>query len=141
MSPRHLLLVEDTGDDEELALLALERIEVEADVLVARDGEEAVRHLEGLEPGGLPAVVLMDLHLPRVDGFEVLRWSRGTRHTRLLPVVVMTSSRAPEDVRRAYELGANGYVCIPVELGAFSEVVGIVGRYWLAANLSAEGDR
>jgi len=140
MSER-LLLVEDTGDDEELALLALERTDVDVEVRVARDGEEAVRQLESMERERLPSVVLLDLHLPRLDGFDVLRWIRATRHTRLLPVVVMSSSQAPEDVRRAYEAGANGYVCKPVELGAFSEVVEIVCRYWLAANVSVEVNR
>src|SRR5689334_4582665 len=119
MSKRVILLVEDNPDDEELALLAFERSRIANELIVARDGEEALSVLRSLDP--LPQVVLLDLKLPKVDGLEVLRQLRADPRTRRLPVVVMTSSREEEDLLRSYDLGANSYVRKPVDFAQFSD--------------------
>jgi two-component system response regulator len=139
LAAQTLLLVEDNPDDELLALRALRKGGFDPKVVVARDGVEA---LDWLHPAGeqsgqthpLPGLVLLDLKLPRIDGLEVLRRVRADPRTRTLPVVLLTSSRQPEDVARAYELGANGYVCKPVESDAFLEAVRTIGAYWLKLN-------
>lgn len=108
-----ILLVEDSPDDEELMLRALRRQRVEGEVAVVRDGEEAVRYLVGSEAHTaepLPDLVLLDLKLPKLGGFEVLEKMRESSRTRLVPVVVMTSSSQDEDIVRSFELGANSYV-------------------------------
>jgi two-component system response regulator len=131
---RPILLVEDSQDDEELAVLALRETGLEVTIDVARDGEEAIRYLFDRDDGALPACVFLDVKLPKLDGFEVLRRIRESPRTRFLPVVVLTSSDVPEDIARAYELGANSYVRKPVEFSEFSDTVQQVGRYWLRLN-------
>lgn len=135
---RTLLLVEDNPDDELLALRALKKGGFTPVVTVARDGVEALDALAPVDADGnaraLPGLVLLDIKLPRIDGLEVLRRLRAEPRTRALPIVLLTSSRQPEDVARAYELGANGYVCKPVESEAFFEAVRTIGAYWLALN-------
>jgi two-component system, response regulator len=134
-----LLLVEDNPDDELLALRALRKGGFDPEVVVVRDGVEALEWLavpgeQGGQGRALPGLVLLDLKLPRIDGLEVLRRLRAEPRTRTLPIVLLTSSRQPEDVARAYELGANGYVCKPVESEAFFEAVRTIGAYWLKLN-------
>ena len=133
-----ILLVEDNLDDAELTLRALRQNHIANQVFVAHDGAEALDYLLGADRktagGELPEVVLLDLKLPRVDGFEVLRQIRSHSRTRLLPVVVMTSSKEERDVVESYTLGANSYVCKPV---TFPELLGAVrqlGLYWLLLN-------
>ena len=137
---RPLLLVEDNTDDEALTLRALGRNRIELPVIIARDGVEA---LDWLLATGLhaardtsiqPALILMDLKLPRIDGLEVLRRIRADARTRLLPVVVLTTSREQRDIRAAYAAGANGYVRKPVDFDKFTEALGLIGRYWLTLN-------
>jgi two-component system response regulator len=135
-----ILLVEDNPDDEALTLRALRRANVKNDVVVARDGVEALEYLfgtgayAGRDPRVLPQVVLLDLKLPKVDGLEVLRQVRQDERTRLLPVVILTSSNEEEDRVAGYSLGANSYVRKPVDFGHFAEAVRQLGLYWLLLN-------
>ena len=132
-----ILLVEDNPEDLELALRALQRNKLANRIHVARDGAEA---LEFLRKGGrqLPRVVLLDLKLPRVNGIQVLEAIRADERTRMLPVVVLTSSRESPDVRRCYELGVNSYIVKPVDFDAFVKAVAEVGLYWMLLNQPPE---
>lgn len=137
-----ILLVEDNSDDEALTLHALKKGNVVNDVVVVRDGPEALDYLfaEGTfaqREEGLPAVVLLDLKLPKLDGLEVLRRLRSDERTRLLPVVVLTSSKEECDLVNSYDLGANSYVRKPVDFVQFVEAVRQLGLYWLVLNETA----
>jgi two-component system response regulator len=139
-----ILLVEDSSDDEELTLLALDEAGVRNEIRVARDGAEALDVLfDSTEPdrGGLPGVVLLDLKLPKLDGFEVLQRIRADGRTRHLPVVVLTSSSLDEDVTRSYELGVNSYVRKPVEFAEFAAAIRQVGLYWVLLNRAPEAPK
>lgn len=132
-----ILLIEDNQDDIELTLLAFQRSRLSNIVSVARDGEEALRMLHGTEdtpPLPLPAIVLLDLKLPRVDGFEVLRRIREHPSTRLLPVIVLTSSGQERDLVQTYASGANSYIVKPVDFEQFLESALQIGMYWLMLN-------
>lgn len=133
-----ILLVEDNPDDEALTLRALERGGLRGRVAVCRDGQEALDYLLGHGNDGLgtdrPAVVLLDLNLPRLDGLEVLRALRADRRTRSQPVVILTSSREEQDLAQSYDLGTNSYIRKPVDFTAFSEAVRQVGAYWSSLN-------
>ncbi len=135
-----ILLVEDNADDEELARVALEESRIANEVVIARDGADALECL-GLEAGNgdramdpLPAVVLLDLKLPKLDGMEVLRRIRRDERTRLLPVVILTSSSEEEDIVDSYGLGANSYMRKPVDFDQFHDMVKQFGMYWLLLN-------
>jgi two-component system response regulator len=135
-----ILIVEDNADDLELTLRSLERHQITNEIAVAHDGAEALAWLFG-EIGGtpgaprpLPVVVLLDLRLPKVDGLEVLRRIRAHERTRLVPVVVLTSSKEEEDRLRGYELGANSFVQKPVDFGGFADAVRQLGMYWVLLN-------
>ncbi|MCK6479080.1 MAG: response regulator [Planctomycetaceae bacterium] len=133
MNPRGgLLLVEDNPDDEELTIRAFRKAGVVNGIDVARDGQEALDRLLG--GGPLPSVVLLDLKLPKVDGLEVLRRIRADPRTRLLPVVILTSSREDQDLLRGYSLGCNSYVRKPVDFVTFAESARQLGMYWLLVN-------
>jgi two-component system response regulator len=141
MTPeRTILLVEDNPDDEELTLQALRRNHIANQVMVARDGMEAIDYLFGSGPhrgrdtSFQPQVMFLDLQLPRVDGFEVLQRIRAHELTKHLPTVVLTSSKQDEDVMRSYSLGANAYVRKPVDFAEFVEVVRSLGVFWLDLN-------
>jgi len=135
-----ILLVEDNSNDEYLTLRALKKYNVANDVVVARDGVEALDYLfctgthENRDIRELPIVVLLDLKLPKVDGLEVLRRVRGDERTRLLPVVILTSSNEERDVINGYKLGTNSYVQKPVDFAAFMDAVGQLGLYWMMLN-------
>jgi two-component system response regulator len=135
-----ILLVEDNPDDEELTLLAFRQSNLVNEIIVARDGVEALAYLFGTGaqagPGlpELPAVVLLDLKLPKIDGLEVLRRIRSTSRTRLLPVVILTSSREEQDILTGYSLGANSYVQKPVGFEKFTAAVQQLGLYWMLLN-------
>jgi two-component system response regulator len=136
-----ILLVEDNPDDVELTLRAFRKSSVLNKMVVARDGLEALDYLFGTGAHAghrppLPQLVLLDLKLPRVDGLEVLQRIRSSPRTRLLPVVVLTSSREEQDLIRSYELGANSYVRKPVDFNHFVEATRELGLYWLVLNLS-----
>ena len=135
-----ILLVEDNEDDELLTLRALARNNIKNEVVVVRDGAEAMDfllaqgHYDGRDPSDLPAMILLDLKLPKMGGLEVLRAIRKNEFTRLLPVVVLTSSLEEQDLIRSYGLGANSYVRKPVDFHQFSEAVRQLGLYWLILN-------
>ena len=140
---KSILLVEDNANDEYLTLRALKKYNVANDVVVTHDGVEALDYLFCAGPHAnrdirdLPLVVLLDLKLPRVDGLEVLRRVRGDERTKLLPVVILTSSNEERDVNNGYKLGTNSYVQKPVDFAAFMDAVGQLGLYWLMLNQPA----
>lgn len=127
-----ILLVEDNIDDEELTLRALKKSAVPNQVMVARDGAEAVSYL--FDKDVQPQVVLLDLNLPKLDGLEVLRRIRSHESTKHLPVVVLTSSKEEKDISRSYQLGANSYVRKPVDFKQFIDTVNTLSLYWLSMN-------
>jgi len=134
---RTVLLVEDDRDDEELTIRGLERANVQNPVAVARDGQEAVDYLfgtDGQPPSPVPAVVVLDLQLPRLSGLEVLKRIRADDRTRRLPVVILTSSREDRDLINGYDHGANSYVCKPIQFDQFAAAVAQLGVYWLIIN-------
>lgn len=139
-SERPILLVEDNPDDEALTLRAFHKNRIANQVIVARDGVEALDYLfgtgvhAGRDMSVSPAVVLLDLKLPRVDGLEVLRRVRADARTNLLPVVILTTSREQQDIYEAYQLGANSYIRKPVDFEQFIYAVGQLGLYWLVLN-------
>jgi two-component system, response regulator len=140
MEEKVILLIEDNEDDVELTLRALKMNHILNEVVVARDGIEALDYLfgtgshSGRDAGILPAVILLDLKLPKIDGFEVLRRIRADERTRLLPVVILTSSKEEQDRVNGYKKGANSYIRKPVEFNQFAEAVKHVGIYWLLLN-------
>jgi two-component system response regulator len=133
-----ILLVEDNPKDEALTLRALKKANIGNRVVVAHDGVQAVDYLLAVGPDGsrneLPQLILLDLKLPKLDGHEVLRRIRGDERTRLLPVVILTTSVEDKDRLRGYRLGANSYVRKPVDFAEFAEAVVQLGLYWLALN-------
>jgi two-component system response regulator len=134
-----ILLVEDNPDDEALTLRAFAKNNIANEVVVARDGVEALDYLFGTgsaerPPKAMPAVVLLDLKLPRIDGLEVLRRIRADKRTALLPVVILTTSKEQQDVTDGYSLGANSYIRKPVDFEKFIHAVGQLGLYWLVLN-------
>lgn len=131
-SLRTIILVEDNPDDEKLTIRALRRGNVANEILVARNGEEALVMVLNANP--LPSVVLLDLKLPKVDGLEVLRQIRANERTHNLPVVVLTSSSEEGDIIDSYDLGANSYVRKPVETDKFTEAIRQLGMYWAVVN-------
>ena len=140
---RIILLVEDNPRDEELTMRALKKTKVDKPVVVVRDGVEALDYLfargahAGRDPAAVPQVIFLDLKLPRLDGLEVLKALRADEATRLLPVVVLTSSLEEQDLVRSYSLGANSYVRKPVDFVEFIEAVRQLGLYWLGLNAIA----
>ncbi len=142
MKDKVILLVEDNPDDEMLTLRALKRNHIVNEVIVARDGAEALDFLfmtgeyADRDPDIVPQVVLLDLRLPKIDGLEVLRRIRADRRTRLLPVVVLTSSDEERDIVDSYDLGANSYIRKPVDFEQFTQAVRQLGLYWLLLNKS-----
>ena len=135
-----ILLVEDNADDEALTMRALQKNNITNKIVVARDGVEALDYLfargqhAGRDTGTQPAVILLDLKLPKLDGFEVLRELRADNRTKLLPVVILTSSKEQQDIANGYDLGANSYVRKPVDFQQFVEAVRQLGLYWLVIN-------
>lgn len=135
-----ILLVEDNASDEKLTLLAFKKCGIQNEVVVLRDGAAALDYLFAKgkhvdrDASVLPAVVLLDLKLPKIDGLEVLRRIRADERTRLLPVVVLTSSREDEDIVRSYSLGANAYVRKPVDFAEFVAAAKGLGLFWLLLN-------
>jgi len=142
MSKKIILLVEDNPDDELLAIRALKKNNISNEVVVARDGVEAIDYLfgtgahTGRDMSEMPQIILLDLKLPKIDGFEVLRRLRSDERTKLLPVVVLTSSREEQDLTESYSLGANSYIRKPVNFTRFTEAIRQLGLYWLLLNES-----
>ncbi len=142
---RIILLVEDNASDEKLTRLAFKSCGVADEVVVVRDGAAALDYLfgtgahEGHDVPPLPRLVLLDIKLPKIDGLEVLRRLRADDRTKLLPVVILTSSKEEEDVLRSYSLGANAYVRKPVEFAEFAAAAKTLGLFWLLWNEEAPG--
>jgi two-component system response regulator len=143
MEEKVILLVEDNADDEVLTLRALKKNNIRNEVVVARDGSEALDYLfaTGIHAGRdlrvMPQIILLDLKLPKIDGFEVLNRVRSNEATKLLPVVILTTSNEDQDRIRGYGLGANSFVRKPVEFDKFIEAVRQLGLYWLILNEAA----
>jgi two-component system response regulator len=142
MSATMILLVEDNPDDEELTKRALRQAKVANDLVVARDGAEALEFVfgtgqyAGRDVSKMPALILLDLKLPKLNGLDVLQRLRADERTRLIPTVVLTSSSEDEDMLKSYRYGANSYVRKPVEFGAFASAVSQLGVYWMLINQS-----
>ncbi len=140
MAKKIVLLVEDNPDDEILTLRALKKHNLANEIVVARDGQEALDFLFGegdysdRDTSILPQVILLDLKLPKIDGLQVLERLRAAKHTRNIPVVVLTSSNHEQDMIRSYDLGANSYVRKPVNFEEFLEAARQLGLYWLVLN-------
>ena len=140
MPEKMILLVEDNPDDEALTMRALKQSKLANEIVVTRDGQEAVEFLfgtgkyEGRDLSHMPTVILLDLKLPKLSGLEVLQQLRADPRTRLTPVVVLTSSSEDEDMMRSYQLGANSYVRKPVIFGRFADAVSQLGLYWMLLN-------
>jgi two-component system response regulator len=138
-----ILLVEDNPDDEALTLRALKKKNIANEVVIARDGAEALDYLFGTgtfkdrDGSILPAVILLDLKLPKIDGLEVLKRIRADQRTRFLPVVVLTSSNEDQDLLNSYSQGCNSYIRKPVDFDEFAEAIAQLGLYWLVLNQSA----
>lgn len=143
MKSKFVLLVEDNPDDVKLTLKAFERSRLANEVEVASDGVEAIEFLfatgkhAGRDLSNMPAVILLDLKMPRMDGLEVLRRIRSDDRTKLLPVVVLTSSNEDKDRIESYRLGINSYVRKPVDFHQFVEAAQQLGLYWMVLNESA----
>jgi CheY-like chemotaxis protein len=134
-----ILLVEDNPNDLELTLIALERSQLANDVVIARDGAEALDYLRcqgeyAERQSGNPTVVLLDLKLPKIDGLEVLKEIRATPGLKSIPVVMLTSSKEEQDLVRSYELGVNAYVVKPVDFGDFVRAIADLGIFWAVLN-------
>jgi two-component system, response regulator len=127
-----ILLVEDNPNDAELAQRALKKTNLGPRLVLARDGAEAIEYLFSDRPK--PRVIFLDLKLPKIDGFEVLRRLRGDDRVKSIPVVVLTSSQEERDINECYRLGVNSYVVKPVEFDKFYQVVGDLAQYWLVLN-------
>jgi CheY-like chemotaxis protein len=147
MRERVILLVEDSPDDEALTLRALKKNNINNTIVVARDGVEALEYLfgtgkyAGRDTSAVPELVLLDLMLPKVNGFEVLKRLRADQRTKLLPVVILTSSKEQQDIVNGYGLGANSFVRKPVDFKQFVDGVAQLGMYWLVLNERAGGPR
>lgn len=144
MKPKHILLVDDSPRDTEMTLEALEHYRIANEVVTLRDGAEALDYLHRRGPfadraGSDPAVILLDLKMPKVDGLQVLRDVKSHEKLRVIPVVMMTSSREEQDLARSYELGANAYVVKPLSFPEFVEAVRIVGAFWAMLNEPPKG--
>lgn len=147
MSENVILLVEDNPDDEELTLRALKKNNISNEVIVARDGREALDYVFGVgkysgrDASVLPQLILLDLKLPKIDGLEVLRQLRADQRSKLTPVVILTSSIEEQDRFNGYDLGANSYVRKPVDFNKFIEAVRQLGLYWLVFNERPPGGK
>lgn len=143
MKNEAILLVEDNPDDAELIQIALKENNISNKVILVTDGAQALDYLfgtgtyAGRDTNDLPTVILLDLKLPKVNGFEVLKKLRSEDSTRLLPVVILTSSKEDQDIVKSYELGASSYVSKPIEFTEFTQAVGQLGLYWLLLNRTA----
>lgn len=138
MKSKRILLVEDNPDDEMLTIRALRNNNFQNEIVVMRDGQQALDYFFGknVEENPLPAVVLLDLKLPKINGLEVLQRLRDDTRTAMQPVVILTSSREEQDIINGYRLGANSYIRKPVDFSQFMDAIRHLGLYWLMLNES-----
>jgi len=142
MDKKIILLIEDNPDDELLTLRAFKKNNIVNDVVVARDGAEALDYLfcqgshASREASAMPELILLDLKLPKIDGLEVLKCIKADDRTKLIPVVILTSSREEQDITNGYSLGANSYIRKPVDFFQFTEAIRQLGMYWLVLNIN-----
>ncbi len=138
VKPKKILLVEDNSDDALLTHRALQKTEISVLIDIAKDGAEAIEYLYHICYSSLtvPDLIILDLNLPKVDGFEVLKKIRSEIKTKAVPVIILTSSREKKDIRLAAEYGANSYIQKPVDFVKFKEVADLIGKYWLGVNES-----
>ena len=147
MKPKIILLVEDNPSDVELTRRALHKSHISNQMIVAEDGQEALDYLFGGDPltntnkNELPALILLDLKLPKVDGLQVLRQIRANERTSRVPVVILTTSNEEQDITQSYDLGANSYIRKPVDFKQFVDVIQYLGLYWLVMNETAAPKR
>jgi CheY-like chemotaxis protein len=140
MKEKIILLVEDNPDDITLTLRALKKNSIFNEVVVAKDGVEALDYLfgtgiyAGRDTSVMPVVTLLDLKLPKIDGFEVLKRVRSNERTKLIPIVILTSSKEDDDLINGYSLGANSYIRKPVDFEQFTEAIRELGLYWILIN-------
>ncbi|HAR63094.1 MAG: response regulator [Candidatus Margulisiibacteriota bacterium] len=136
MKTKIIMLVEDNHDDEELTIRALNKNKIASEIIVARDGAEALSYFEKAKADNLefPKVILLDLKLPKIDGLEVLRHIREDDSTKLIPVVILTSSNEEKDIVECYNLKANSYIRKPVDFSQFVETIRQLGVYWVLLN-------
>lgn len=139
MNPKRILLVDDSPNDREMALEALKEHKLVNEVVALRDGVEALDYLYRRgefadRPEGNPAVILLDLKMPRVDGIEVLRQVKSDEKLKVIPIVVMTSSREDQDVIESYKLGVNAYVVKPLSFHEFIDAIKVLGAFWIMLN-------
>ncbi len=143
MNNKRILLVEDNPRDEALTLRALKKSGIATDIVVTRDGAEALDYLfgtgkyEGRDTSVVPQLIMLDLKLPKIDGLQVLKRLRSDERTKRLTIVIFTSSSEEEDMIKSYDLGANSYVRKPVDFEQFAEVTGKLGVYWFSLNEAA----
>lgn len=129
-----ILLVEDNPDDAELTIRALKKHNLANNLLHLQDGEEALNFIFSPQTGSLPKIILLDIKMPKVDGIEVLRKIKSDEHRRIIPVVVLTSSKEERDIIETYKLGVNAYIVKPVEFEKFVSAVSEIGFFWLILN-------
>lgn len=147
MDNKTILLVEDNPDDIDLLLLIFKKNNIKNEVKIVNDGAEALDFLfgksnyAGRDLNHMPTIILLDLKLPKIDGLEVLRKLRENELTKLLPVIILTSSKEEYDLTMGYNLGANSYIRKPVDFNQFSNTISILGRYWLSLNQSPPNSR
>ncbi len=139
MTKKVVLLVEDNPDDEALIKRALQNSRDLFEVVTAPDGVKALDYLFGSDRGKTPSMILLDLKLPKLSGLEVLERIRADERTKFLPVIIFSSSDEERDMRESYRLGANSYVCKPVNFNEFADAVGQLGLYWLLINQRPPG--
>lgn len=129
-----ILLVEDNQDDAELTIRALKKFNLANHLVHLQDGEEALDFLFASSIGALPKIILLDIKMPKVDGIEVLRKIKNDPHRKIIPIVVLTSSREERDIIESYKLGVNAYIVKPVEFDKFVKAVSEIGFFWLVLN-------
>lgn len=136
--PIEILLIEDNLDDAGLTIRALKKHNLANNLLHLQDGEEALNYLFSERMNGLPKVILLDLKMPKVDGIEVLRRLKSDERKRIIPVVVLTSSKEERDIVDSYKLGVNAYIVKPVDFDKFAKAIAEIGFFWLLLNQSPE---
>ncbi len=140
MEQKNILLVEDNTDDIELARRAFQKVNLNDNMIVTRDGAETLEYFkgkgkyQGRNINDLPQIILLDLKMPKINGHEVLKYVRENQETRYIPVIILSSSQDKKDIMRSYELGANSYIVKPIDFLKFSEVVQQIVIYWLTLN-------